>query len=530
MHEIITLQLGQQANYLATHFWNTQEFYFTYSADTSSPINHDILWRPGLAADGTTETFMPRTVIYDLKGGFGSLHAINPLYEAPNPENLPPQPLWSAGGAPTVHAAPPIAPSAYTQSLDAGRAPPRLTPEGVRYWSDFSRVYYHPRSVVQLHEYELGSTLAPFERFAAGEELFAELDREHDVLDRDLRLFAEEADQMQGIQMVTGTDDAWGGFAGRYLERVRDEFGKKEVWVWGVESEGGKMGREKRLLRLANKARNLVEAYKQASIVIPLAAPRTLPGTVSLDHTSPWHASALLASAMESITLPSRLKDRANRDTLSGMADTLNAMGKQTIAGLQMSFTSPSSSPSENHDPHQRKNNKLTEDELTEGVTLDIKFTPTDQLDPSRRNGFHSIKTPKVFSQLVALRGYPASEDVDGVTEMEMEQEAHDFRRRRRNPSEPITRSYTSDLRFPLLDSFPQIFRQESGSPLTETMDITTSLSTDSSISDRLKLLRTTVSRSIGLEDRETIGNDLAEMADEYHEGWSSGSDSGDDD
>lgn len=24
MHEIITLQLGQQSNYLATHFWNTQ--------------------------------------------------------------------------------------------------------------------------------------------------------------------------------------------------------------------------------------------------------------------------------------------------------------------------------------------------------------------------------------------------------------------------------------------------------------------------------------------------------------------------
>jgi len=36
--------------------------------------------------------------------------------------------------------------------------------------------------------------------------------------------------------------------------------------------------------------------------------------------------------------------------------------------------------------------------------------------------------------------------------------------------------------------------------------------------------------RSIGLEDREMIGNDLAEMADEYHEGWSSGSDEGDDD
>jgi hypothetical protein len=51
----------------------------------------------------------------------------------------------------------------------------------------------------------------------------------------------------------------------------------------------------------------------------------------------------------------------------------------------------------------------------------------------------------------------------------------------------------------------------------------------DTAVSDRLKLLRTTVSRSIGVEDREALGNDLAEMAEEYHEGWSSGSDEGDD-
>jgi len=28
MHEIITLQLGQQSNYVAAHFWNTQVITF----------------------------------------------------------------------------------------------------------------------------------------------------------------------------------------------------------------------------------------------------------------------------------------------------------------------------------------------------------------------------------------------------------------------------------------------------------------------------------------------------------------------
>lgn len=100
MHEIITLQLGQRSNYVATHFWNTQvrllppffsntdisskESYFTYSADQESLVDHDIHFRPGIGADGS-ETFTPRTLIYDLKGGFGTLKKINALYEIDEP-------------------------------------------------------------------------------------------------------------------------------------------------------------------------------------------------------------------------------------------------------------------------------------------------------------------------------------------------------------------------------------------------------------------------------------------------------------
>ena len=125
--------------------------------------------------------------------------------------------------------------SAYQQSLEQGLEPPQLTTESVRYWSDFSRVYFHPKSIIQLNEYELNSALMPFENWTAGEDLFNSLDKEHDLLDRDLRVFAEEADQLQGIQMMGGIDDAWGGFAARYLDRIRDEYGKTAVWFWGSE-------------------------------------------------------------------------------------------------------------------------------------------------------------------------------------------------------------------------------------------------------------------------------------------------------
>ncbi len=128
----------------------------------------------------------------------------------------------------------------YQRCLDEGLPPPMLSTESVRYWSDFNRVYYNPKSIVQLNDFELNSRLMPFESWETGEELFSSLDREHDLLDRDLRPFAEECDQIQGLQIITAVDDAWGGFAARYTDRIRDDFGKTSVWVWALED--GKQG------------------------------------------------------------------------------------------------------------------------------------------------------------------------------------------------------------------------------------------------------------------------------------------------
>ena len=78
------------------------------------------------------------------------------------------------------------------RSLDQGTTAPRLTSETVRYWSDYNRVFYHPRSIVQLNEYELHSQVMPFEDWNVGEDLFQHLDKEHDLLDRDVRPFAQK--------------------------------------------------------------------------------------------------------------------------------------------------------------------------------------------------------------------------------------------------------------------------------------------------------------------------------------------------
>ena len=134
----------------------------------------------------------------------------------------------------------PIPQSDYQRSLDQGTSAPLLTTETVRYWSDYNRVFYHPRSIVQLNDYEINSQIMPFEDWNIGEELFNELDKEHDLLDRDVRPFVEECDQLRALQMFTGVDDAWGGFGARYIDRLRDEYGKKSIWVWALE-DGARM-------------------------------------------------------------------------------------------------------------------------------------------------------------------------------------------------------------------------------------------------------------------------------------------------
>ena len=139
-------------------------------------------------------------------------------------------------GKTSIQKQPTIESSNYQKNLEEGLPTLPLTADQVRYWSDFNRVFYHPRSIVQLNEFELNSQLMPFENWSAGQDLFNDLDKGFDLLDRDVRSFAEECDQLAGLQIFSSTDDAWGGFSSSYVDVLREEFGKTSIWFWGVEN------------------------------------------------------------------------------------------------------------------------------------------------------------------------------------------------------------------------------------------------------------------------------------------------------
>ncbi|KAI0997660.1 hypothetical protein K3495_g10527 [Podosphaera aphanis] len=522
MHEIITLQLGQKSNYLATHFWNIQESYFTYSEDQDAIIDHDTHFRTGIGSDGS-ETFTPRTVIYDLKGGFGSLRKINALYEIDEP--VAPGVLWN--GPAVTHQQAVIPKSDYQRSLEQGLQPNPITSDSIQYWSDFNRVFFHPKSIVQLNEFEISSSLVPYEKWSVGEELFESLDKEHDILDRDLRPFIEEADHMQAIQIITGTDDAWGGFAARYLDRVYDEYGKTPLSIWGLEENLSAIPREKRIAKLANSAKSIAEIAPQATLFTPIALPsKGLPRNVTMDQNSQWHVSALLSLAVETMTLPSRLKpSNSGRATLDQLFSSLNVNGNQKIAMLRMSIDPKATTDDCQPDKDQRisgATNGDTDSALpkSDPQSFDIDFFPTETGEQFKRRP----KKKYIFSQLESHR---IKSDSPRSVKCKIDKESR--QRQRRAAGLTILEEKIIPLPFTLVDSFPHIFAQSSSSSASSSFEVSTSLSTDTTVALKLKNLQHITHKVIIIDEREALSNTLGEIAEAYRQGWDSGTDDDDD-
>jgi hypothetical protein len=340
----------------------------------------------------------------------------------------------------------------------------------------------------------------PFDNWSTGEELFRDLDKELDLLDRDVRPFVEECDQMQGMQMFTGSDDAWGGFSARYLDSLRDEYGKTSIWVWGNESTK-RVSRQETLQRSSNAARSLAAFGQQASAYIRLASlPRTLPGYINLEPQSKWVTSALQCAALESALLPVRLRhDPAQHVSLDLLESILNSTGNQRVFDLQLS--------SHHHGVNGVNNgiNGVADGLRSEDGTLDIDFAP----DVASHAHAHT------FSRVSVDR----SKDSVMPTNLEP-----DERMRRRLSQETVEERFSTKLTFPQLDSFPDTLFDGRGG-----LEVATALSTNSSMKDQILRLRDVAQRGLASDERENIYNDLSEIATSYSFGWDSGSDSGED-
>ncbi|GLB45716.1 putative tubulin domain containing protein [Lyophyllum shimeji] len=349
MKEIIYIQAGNLSNYAGTHFWNTQETYLAEET-ADSPYDFDVSFREGLSPTGRP-TICPRLLVFDTKANFGTLAKSNALLGT-NEDELPSEDfpvIWNGGV--TEYRQDPIPESAYHSSLEKAEEEEDDekiddtdgSREDVRYWSDFNRLYYIPRTVQPLPDPAEWEN--PEGDWNLGQSLFSRYDEDQGLMEGSVRLFLEECDSPQGIQVINDTP-TFGGFINSFLTSFRDQYLKIPCLVFPLLSDAV----SKRVVpsddstgtrKIINDALYLRSLDELASMSVPIQLPNAWPTeawcpylTAELNNT--YHVSAILSAHVETSTLPLRLKGRY--DDLGTVANRLNWRGTTRFSELSGIF------------------------------------------------------------------------------------------------------------------------------------------------------------------------------------------------
>ena len=211
----------------------------------------------------------------------------------------------------------------------------------VAFWSDYLKVHVHRRT---MHTLERTTRFDDFDCYAAGVEAYKS-DRALEDATDDCRHFLEECDLLQGFHVLADVDTAWGGVATQLLEYIRDDYPSTPIVTFATAARGGlpaPAGGEAaaaaseraspagvNMRKPLNTAVCMSELATHSTLVVPLSAKAVAAGRgsnsgggVAFPSHSDYNVSALVATALETATLPYRLlADRRGR--LRDLTDSL---------------------------------------------------------------------------------------------------------------------------------------------------------------------------------------------------------------
>ncbi|XP_063482865.1 protein misato homolog 1 isoform X8 [Symphalangus syndactylus] len=233
-------------------------------------------------------------------------------------------------------------------SLTTATTPKPLIPtEGsIRVWSDFLRVHLHPRSICMIQKYNHDGEAGRLEAFGQGESVLKEPKYQEELEDR-LHFYVEECDYLQGFQILCDLHDGFSGVGAKAAELLQDEYSGRGIITWGLLPGPYHRGEAQRnIYRLLNTAFGLVHLTAHSSLVCPLSLggslglrpepPVTFP-YLHYDATLPFHCSAILATALDTVTVPYRLC--SSPVSMVHLADMLSFCGKKVVtAGAIIPF------------------------------------------------------------------------------------------------------------------------------------------------------------------------------------------------
>lgn len=366
--EVITLQLGHYSNFVGTHWWNLQDASLSYDLDAPlGEIQSDVVFREGQTFGGHV-TYTPRLIAMDLKGSLRTLRQEGSLYdsgkdtsaatwegnfmmhkESPPLKNSFLEDLDKldkgeilaeadfSSTQPQCSAAGPVSVDTVNSQLSRLQKGYRL--EGsVKVWSDFLRLHLHPRTISVIHQYNHDGEAHRLEAFGQGEALLQGSVLE-DLEDR-LHFFVEECDYLQGFQVFCDLADGFSGLGSKVTEMLQDSYSGRGVLTWGLAPVNHPNSTPvKDLYHLLNCTLATVHLANQSSLFCPLtlrgglglrpSSPVTLP-FLNYDPSLWYHSSAVLALALDALTVPYRLRD--NSVPMWQLPDSLAVSGRKVVA------------------------------------------------------------------------------------------------------------------------------------------------------------------------------------------------------
>ncbi|XP_054824525.1 uncharacterized protein LOC129322301 isoform X1 [Prosopis cineraria] len=373
MKEIVTIQVGDYANFIGSHFWNFQDELLGLAGDphgdpvfNNQDLNMDVLYRTGETQQGIL-TYTPRLVSINMKGSLGSMSSRGTLYngDAPIASDVV---TWS--GKVSTHASEHHERNLFLQSLYEEDQNSNLANEtsggttssqreyqdkdivdslenGVQFWTDYSKVHYHPQSLYELSG--VWMDVQEFDNYGIGRDSFAWASQGEEISDR-LRFFVEECDHMQGIQFIVDDSGGFSAVAVEFLENLVDDYTNTPVMLYAVRGPGSNTRLQSRKHTISGDLHDAISFSRLSSyskLIVPIGLPILSTSKASkflhINDEKPYHSSAVYAAALHSISLPFRMapvRPTSNACSVSGVVDVngviqmLSGQGKQNMVSI----------------------------------------------------------------------------------------------------------------------------------------------------------------------------------------------------
>lgn len=182
-------------------------------------------------------------------------------------------------------------------------------------WSDFLGTNFHPKSLHIVEEFCHQNDLHPFDLYTCGQEVLGNYEHTCEWEDR-IHYFTEECDNLQGFHVLMDTHDGFGGLSTGVLKYLEEEFPGKGILTFGfTPADVPDHTALARATRIINSALSYESVSTHSSLFVPaslakglwniLGPPVTFPSLTF--STKAYHTSSILASALDTVSLPYRL-------------------------------------------------------------------------------------------------------------------------------------------------------------------------------------------------------------------------------